>query len=843
MSRFKIIATRFFSIGCIIFFLLCGIYFSVPVFLERKVLPGILEKTGCEHSICDVRKFGFTGLDVTSLCLGNQECPSVFLDSIRLDYSLPSLIKKHIKRIIISGVEIRAEFKDGKLSIPGIDLGYLFGNPSNTDRKQQKTPQKIHISIGEIEIRNAVILLKSGDEDFYIPFRIKMHPVFKEKEEQPSGYKLHCWLDPQLADIFPGVKIKSQIHAFAEYDFTTGTFESQLNLTDMDIRYDDIQFRNSSKDVPLTITVTGTRNLLRLHFNRFCVRSPFPFELSMHHDAILAVNISKDTLNAEGSINMLFNKDLINNDSRFDAKLNQSVLLPFFLKGEKQGEMWCFSLNSPGTPHPLDFSRRTEMMSISPKEISIQGEGLDASGALQFAVNFSSVVYKGNNMYIVIPHVSLEGSGTLNKLDAPSINTFVQISNAEFASNDFHAKKIEAKIPLQWPFPSLGDEYINVRDAKDRYFVINAINYSGINIGTITATPYQKGKNLYIAGLLKSVFPGLNINFTNLIGLSDKNTLVLKGEFNSGEQEKAIQCKLPLVAEQLGDIFFEGIVTAKGKWDFNGGNITSTGMVGLGGANIIAPEIKMAMEGSELKLTLRDLLNFRSDPDQTLKFQRFTWGDIEVNAGDVAFQIESPSSFFLKKSSFSWCGGNVYTHGLRLKSGIEGFDIICYCDRLKLAAILRQFHLASAEGEGSVNGRLPISYENGKIKITDGFLYSTPGEGGIVRFDTETLIPGAAGIQQGIQTQIAHEALKNFQYDWAKLSLSSREENLHVHLQMEGRPVGLLPFTYSKESGLVKTEGTPRAHFQGILFNFNFTLPLDEMLHYGTGFSDLLKSQ
>ena len=199
------------------------------------------------------------------------------------------------------------------------------------------------------------------------------------------------------------------------------------------------------------------------------------------------------------------------------------------------------------------------------------------------------------------------------------------------------------------------------------------------------------------------------------------------------------------------------------------------------------------------------------------------------------------TSIFLKKSSFFWCGGNVYTHGLRLKPGNDGLDIICYCDRLRLATVLKQFHLASAEGEGSVNGRLPISYKNGEIKITDGFLYSTPGEGGIIRFNTETLIPGAAGIQKGIQTDVALEALKDFHYDWAKLSLLSKGEDLHVYLQMEGEPVNLLPFSYTKKSGLVKAKGEPKARFQKILFHFNFTLPIDELLHYGAGLGELLQ--
>jgi hypothetical protein len=123
----------------------------------------------------------------------------------------------------------------------------------------------------------------------------------------------------------------------------------------------------------------------------------------------------------------------------------------------------------------------------------------------------------------------------------------------------------------------------------------------------------------------------------------------------------------------------------------------------------------MILEGLDLDLSIPDLYKFRSDPEQVLKFKRFAWGDIEMNEGEVEFQIESLSSLFLKKSSFSWCGGHVYTHGLQVKPAKRELDIICYCDRLKLSTLLKQFNLARAEGEGAVNGRIPIRYKNPEV--------------------------------------------------------------------------------------------------------------------------------
>ena len=100
-----------------------------------------------------------------------------------------------------------------------------------------------------------------------------------------------------------------------------------------------------------------------------------------------------------------------------------------------------------------------------------------------------------------------------------------------------------------------------------------------------------------------------------------------------------------------------------------------------------------------------------------------------INNGKVEFQIESAKSFLIEKSGFGWCDGNVYTQAMRISPGIKDYNLIFYCDRLKLAKILEQFGTINAKGNGTVNGRLPLRIKNGKIRFSDGFLFSTPGEG------------------------------------------------------------------------------------------------------------------
>jgi hypothetical protein len=109
---------------------------------------------------------------------------------------------------------------------------------------------------------------------------------------------------------------------------------------------------------------------------------------------------------------------------------------------------------------------------------------------------------------------------------------------------------------------------------------------------------------------------------------------------------------------------------------------------------------------------------------------------------------------------------------------------VLYCDGLDLAAILEQFGAAEAEGNGTVNGKIPVRYNNGRITFNDGLLFSTPGSRGRIKFrDTKKLaaiIPQDSA--QYVNIELAREALKDFQYKSARIGLNTENEDLLLSL-------------------------------------------------------------
>ncbi|MCP4673200.1 MAG: carboxylate transporter, partial [Desulfobacula sp.] len=160
-----------------------------------------------------------------------------------------------------------------------------------------------------------------------------------------------------------------------------------------------------------------------------------------------------------------------------------------------------------------------------------------------------------------------------------------------------------------------------------------------------------------------------------------------------------------------------------------------------------------------------------------------------------------------------------------------------YCDRLELNQLLKQMGAFDAQGSGTLNGRIPVTYSKGNISFDNGFLFSTPGKGGkVIIENSDKIISGIPmDSPQFSQLDLAREALKDFKYKWAKLKLHTREDTLFVNMELDGEPSNVLPFEYSKEfGGFIRVDGSsPGSHFQGIKLDINLQLPFNAVLKSG----------
>jgi len=483
-----------------------------------------------------------------------------------------------------------------------------------------------------------------------------------------------------------------------------------------------------------------------------------------------------------------------------------------------------------------DVKALTPSATLQIPSLSLNGNGgLDASSktGMKFAsyeLNASDTNFTTPSLNMNIPSASFVGkvreekdhtmqSGGLFKID----NVGITMSKPAIKIDGIHGI-----MPFEWPLNGTGEQ---------GEISIKGMEWKNRNLGSVNGTIQQNNMGLKFNGVyISSLLPDLVFDINGIAGIFVPKDYKADIHFTLNNYKTAADI-------DLGQFFPSATgATLNGELGLNGAlTFDTTGMKGtldaiLNNANLMLKEKKAAMEGIQASLSLTDLFDMRSVPKQEFSFEKASLGELSASNGSIVFQIESPESFFIEKSGFNWCEGNVYTQAMRIYPGKSDYDLILYCDRLKFAKILEQFGSVNAKGNGTLSGRLPIRIENGQIRFNDGFLFSTPGEGGSIRVTgTEIFTAGIPpDTPQFAQIELAREALKDYDYQWAKMNIVSIGEDVMLRLQFDGKPAHPLPFVYNKEiGGFAKIEADGKESvFQGIGLDVNFRVPLNKILYY-----------
>ncbi|MFZ5766101.1 MAG: intermembrane phospholipid transport protein YdbH family protein [Thermodesulfobacteriota bacterium] len=331
----------------------------------------------------------------------------------------------------------------------------------------------------------------------------------------------------------------------------------------------------------------------------------------------------------------------------------------------------------------------------------------------------------------------------------------------------------------------------------------------------------------------------------------------LTGDFADTVSRIDLQIDLP--ALQLRDFSPAALVTSAPEANVSGtlaghavaritdGNLTGNATLSLSEGKIILPDRKLTMSGIACTLTFPELPTIRSAPGQRLTFTDGEMGKLRWDGGNVTFTIESPRSLLLETADLHWAGGTLSAHALRFAGATSPPEVVLYGNRLRLATILGLAGIDNVEGNGTVNGRIPILFSNGTIRFAPSFLYSTPGEGGVIRIaggDFLTQVMPAATVQYS-QLDFTREALRHFSYNWAKLHLVSENDALLMQLKLDGKPAAPLPFAYDSANGsfrrLPADEATSVGISHPLLLDVNFRFPLNTFLEYDKSIQEFLR--
>jgi len=371
------------------------------------------------------------------------------------------------------------------------------------------------------------------------------------------------------------------------------------------------------------------------------------------------------------------------------------------------------------------------------------------------------------------------------------------------------------------------------------------IMLNGQDLGGILLTAEQQAEGILFAGGHDSkALEGVRVTIKGNVGSSPVNGL--HGSLQlSVPRQKFTAFNLGRFVKARQEITLAGEFGLQAACAFSRGARSGELQLQLDNTRLELPKREIVVSGLNLSLALPDLFQTRSLPAQPLSFATAKVGTLAFADGKFAFQVESPSSLLLESGVFAWCDGHVSSESLRLSTGRRDYEMTLVCDRLSLASLFAQFGVQRAEGEGILNGRIPIAVVDGRMRFVDGLLSSPPGEGGNIRIGNLGLL--TAGIPrespQFSQLDFAGEALKDFRYNSARLLLSSEGEELLLQIKLDGQPVHPIPFSYNSQPGSFTRlqVGETGGIIHPIRLDMNLRLPFEKIMEYGGGMQKLYK--
>lgn len=364
---------------------------------------------------------------------------------------------------------------------------------------------------------------------------------------------------------------------------------------------------------------------------------------------------------------------------------------------------------------------------------------------------------------------------------------------------------------------------------------INQIMYQNNYLANLALQHTLKENKISFKSTIVSAIKNFNIKCDGNYELTGNGT----GKCQAIGKEISEMDLPPFLQEKLPEnLQFSAAINLNSEFSINESPTVKTSVEIENGQVNLGDDLKIS--DLNTKITVPDLLREQSLPSQEITISQLNAGAINISNFKANYRLENFHSLFLENSIFNWAGGLVESNSLRVDTTNDKYALTLYCDRINLSQILSQFGIPDASGNGSLNGRLPITWSEGKFKFDDGFLFSSPGKSGIVKFtDTEYLKKSLGDNIDAPYMNYSMDAMGNFQYNWASLQFNTQDDSLLVAMSLDGKPAMPLPYAYQSGNIVYKEDGSGLQH--PLNLSINFKLPLTEILRYGQTFQSIME--
>ena len=819
-------------------------FFAAPLIVDSYILPGLLRSSGPlkkQASLSRLSPFSVQGF----LRLEENSDPVLSIPFIQIRFSPGRLLKKRISSIRMDHATVHLYKEDGSYALRGFSapepkteanspLSSPLLVPFAADRlilkecslvlHQEGLPEKrlnlfadlsLEFSTDESNgyrlesVAGSFSLSELATAHGTIAISFKNHLIEAELALEADRLPIDILPLPESLLLEPG-KMTTRIRCeLNPEDPARARFEVTGNIGGLQLeRIAGTHIQQRLATAESEFSVSGTPENLTYAIGPVAVISPVAAKLQVSGTG----SLSPSELSTRGELKMAF------------PSLGSPTTSPIKIESKYQASYlkergWRVEIDADSS-QDTEIRAGTMRIKASPVKMRAELNGQDSiSGTLQASAAQVSLIEQGEEVHFLNGSLSstliYDQQGTTARLAA-------SVPRVSLPSKELELENLSLDIPVASPFNQESA-------AKQGSIAAGGVYLKKVLLASASGTVVQTGKTWECDGSLHSQFlQGSECGFTaQAAPLEHTGSL----EWNLEKAEIASE-RLPAFVTIPEKIGFTGLLSSRGMVLLQKNGLTGNAAWLLEDGEVEIDGDKGEIQGINCSVEMDRLPEVNSRPSQRCSADSVRFGNMHFNDVWADFRIDGPETIFIEKSRAGWCRGTLESTSLGLSLTDKKIETVFYCSRINFSDLLNQFGLDQAEGEGSVNGKLPVSFSRSGLKFDDGFLFSTPGLGGIVKFsDTALLRQGIGTVDAGGYLEYSMEAMEDFSYNWTKLSFNSVGEELLLTMQLDGKPRSPLPYRFKDGKIITTPEGDGMQY--PIRLDVNFRLPLDDLFRVG----------
>ncbi len=822
-------------------------FLLTPFAVDSYILPRLLEKIAVldkSASISRITPYSTRG----TFSFDDGDTPVASVPSFELRYTPASLFNQKISSLTIDHGTIHLVRNDNGFHLAGLSGG---SDQVAAPASNSIPPLLLPTILENLILKQCSVILHEQDQaDMRFTLSSRVHFTFDNKSS--SGFSLLSAQGTFL--ISDSMNANGKISLITGPDEHTFSVKLQTQLNQLAHRLSGREnILNGSLQVEASaavaaknlkvnrVTVAGTIKNFQLRHKEMILQggetdSSLSFSLSgspqnieyqlgtVSIDQALGLratitgtgNYTGNLLQAAGTINNTINNPVTQEPGPLSASLTYDLQVDTISQGWRAQVSGEYRSEQQRTLSHGEYSLRLPDVSLTS---SLTGDREEIAGTIDFTSKPFSISSEQSRLDISRMHLKaqLHASSRLNSLHLSG-----SIANIKYPQAGLEIERLGLELPYHFPFTAQHRQ-------PDGSLTIDSVIYKDSPLFSVSAALSQQEDSLHLSGSLGSLF-------SDTINLKVNGTIKpkpLQAHLAWALDEAAVNSvSLPSAVPMAEGLDFNGTLASTGSLSYQNLRFSGDAQVNLEVESLQIPEKNISIKNISCGAGFPSLPAFSSKPSQRCSVELLEFGKLQFSDAKVDFRIEDMDTVFIEKSSVRWCQGKLESTSLRLSRSNPEINTALYCSKINFSDLLNQFGLDQAAGEGSLNGKLPIAVSKEGLSFDDGFLFSTPGTGGIIRFsNTDMLRQGVGAADLGGYLDYSMKAMEDFAYQWTKLSFNSSGDELQLTMELNGKPRSPLPYGF-KNGMIIETNKGEGLQYP-IRLDVNFRLPLAELFQIG----------